>query len=126
MYRVRQIFFWKILKKEKLLNIFSNVFLYLKVQSFWLIMENNFVQMTTWAGQAVVYTIGPIYKHIIDRVGYCLAKRGSHLNEFCFPLLTGRIVLSNKRRNLRKYSVVFFLTIFRKKGIWRTLYIHSY
>ena len=25
-----------------------------------------------------------------------------------FPLLTGRIVLSNKKRNLRKYSVVFF------------------
>ena len=31
-----------------------------------------------------------------------------------FPLLTGRIVLSNKTRNLRKYSV--FLSIFQKKS----------
>ena len=32
-----------------------------------------------------------------------------------FPLLNGSIVLSNKKRNLRKYSVVFFLSIFKKK-----------
>ena len=31
-----------------------------------------------------------------------------------FPLLTGKIVLSNKKRNLRKYSV-FFLKHFPKK-----------
>ena len=37
-------FFWKMLKK-KLLNIFSNFCFYLKVQSFRLIMENNFIQM---------------------------------------------------------------------------------
>ena len=30
-------------------------------------------------------------------------------------LLTGRIVLSNKKRNLKKYSVVFFLKQFPKK-----------
>ena len=29
-------------------------------------MENNFIQMTTTAGHAVAYTIGPIFKHIID------------------------------------------------------------
>ena len=31
--------------KKKLLNIFSIIFFYLKVQSFWLIMSNNFIQM---------------------------------------------------------------------------------
>ena len=29
-------------------------------------MENNFIQMVTSAGHAVAYTIGPIFKHIID------------------------------------------------------------
>ena len=38
-----------------------------------------------------------------------------------FPLLTGRIVLSNKKRNLRKYSVVFFKAFSKKIVIWRTL-----
>ena len=32
-----------------------------------------------------------------------------------FPLLNGRIVLSYKKRNLRKYSVAFFLKHFPKK-----------
>ena len=40
--------------KRKLLNI--------------LIMENNFIQMAASAGHAVAYTIGPIFKHIIDFV----------------------------------------------------------
>ena len=31
-------------------------------------MENNFIQMAASAGHAVVYTIGPIFKHIIDYV----------------------------------------------------------
>ena len=29
-------------------------------------MENNFIQMAVSAGHAVAYTIGPIFKHIID------------------------------------------------------------
>ena len=29
-------------------------------------MENNFIQMAASAGHAVAYTIGPIFKHIID------------------------------------------------------------
>ena len=53
---------------KKLLNIFSNFLFYLKVQSFQLIMENNFIQMVASAGHAVVYMIGPIFKHIIDSV----------------------------------------------------------
>ena len=51
--------------KKLLLNIFSNYFLYLKVQSFRLIMENNFIQT---ASHAVAYTIVLIFKHIIDCV----------------------------------------------------------
>ena len=31
-------------------------------------MENNFIQLAALAGHAVVYTIGPIFKHIIDWV----------------------------------------------------------
>ena len=51
---------------KKLLNIFLNFFIYLKVQSFRLIMENNLIQMAESAGHAVAYTIGQIFKHIID------------------------------------------------------------
>ena len=31
-------------------------------------MENNFIQMAASAGHAVTYTIGRIFKHIIDSV----------------------------------------------------------
>ena len=31
-------------------------------------MENNFIQMAVSAGHALAYTIGPIFKHIIDCV----------------------------------------------------------
>ena len=31
-------------------------------------MENNFIQMTASDGNAVAYTIGPIFNHIIDCV----------------------------------------------------------
>ena len=51
---------------KKLLNIFSNFSSYLKVQSFRLIMENNFIQVAASAGHA--HTIVPIFKHIIDCV----------------------------------------------------------
>ena len=43
-------FFWKMLLK-KLLNIFSNFFFYLKVQSFWLIMKDKYIQMAASAMQ---------------------------------------------------------------------------
>ena len=29
-------------------------------------MENNCIQMAASAGHAVAYTIGPIFKHVID------------------------------------------------------------
>ena len=50
--------------KKKVLNIFYCIF----SQSFRLIMENNFIQMTASAGHAVAYTIGPIFKHTIHCV----------------------------------------------------------
>ena len=31
-------------------------------------MENNFIQMAASVGLAIAYTIGPIFKHIIDCV----------------------------------------------------------
>ena len=42
------------------------IFFYLKVQSFRLIMENNFIPMAASAGHAVTYTISPNLKYIID------------------------------------------------------------
>ena len=46
--------------------MFSNFFFYLKVQSFRLKMENNFIQMAASAGYAVAYNFSSISKHIID------------------------------------------------------------
>ena len=31
-------------------------------------MDNNFIQMAASAGHVVVYTIGPIFEHIIESV----------------------------------------------------------
>ena len=48
--------------------IYQISFFYLKVQSFRLIMENNFIQKAASAGHAVAYTIGAIFKPTIDCV----------------------------------------------------------
>ena len=68
LYRFRQIpcFLGKCFKKKYW--IFSQIFFYLKIQSFRLIMENNFIQMAASAGHIVACTIGPIFQHIIDSV----------------------------------------------------------
>ena len=45
-----------------------------------------------------------------------------------FPLLTGRIVLLNKKRNLRKYSVVFFKPFYKTRvcgGSYTTTFNHK-
>ena len=73
-------------------------------------------------GEIQLYTIDYVLKNWTERVGYCMASRASHLNEIIFSLLTRRIVLSNKERNLRKYSLVFLKHFPKKNGIWRTLY----
>ena len=59
--------FLKMIKKTTKYFL-KNFFFYLKIQSFRLIMENNFIQMAASAGHAVAYTVGPIFKHIIDCV----------------------------------------------------------
>ena len=47
-------------------------------------------------GEMQLHTIYNVLKNWTDRIDYY------------FPLLTERVVLSNKKRNLRKYSVAFF------------------
>ena len=58
LYRVRQIAFFLENALKKLLNIFSNFSLYLKVQYF----------MVASAGHVIAYTIGNVFKHVIDCV----------------------------------------------------------
>ena len=67
-------------------------------------------------GEILLHTIDNVLKNWADRVGRLLHGQPRQPFEWTyFPLLTGRIVLSNKKRNLRKYSVVLFLRIFKKK-----------
>ena len=66
-------------------------------------------------GEIQLQTFDYVLKNWTDRVGYCRASRGSYLNEIIFPLLTGRIILSNTKRNLRIYSVVFLKAFSKKK-----------
>ena len=72
-------FFWKMLKKN-LLNIISNYFFYLKVQSFWLIMEYNSIQMAASAVHAVAYTIGLIFE---AHYRLCAVVVHQWLHEYC-------------------------------------------
>ena len=60
---VRQITFFENALK-KLLNIFSNFLFYLKVQSFRLLMEDDFIQMAASADLAVDYTISSIFNRL--------------------------------------------------------------
>ena len=74
-------------------------------------------------GEIQLHTIDNVLKNWTDRV------HGQPSQPFewnYLPLLTERIVLSNKKRNLRKYSVVFFKAFSIKKGIWGSLYIHNW
>ena len=68
-YRVRQIYIFFLENAlKKTTEYFLKFLFYLKVQYFRLIMENNFIQMAASAGHEVAFTIGPIFKHIIDCV----------------------------------------------------------
>ena len=58
-------FFGKCFKK-KTTEYFLKFHFYLKAKSFRLIIESNFIQMAASAGHTVAYTIGSIFKHIID------------------------------------------------------------
>ena len=59
------------------------------------------------------HTIDNVLKNCTDHVEYYMARRGQPFEWNYFPLLIERIVLSNKKRNLRKYS--FFFKVFSKK-----------
>ena len=96
-------------------------------------------QVTVWRGKIVAFffendrskaiVIGPCWTNIYSQKlrRRILATFGFNRMKFCqprqpfewnyFPLLTERIVLSNKKRNLRKFSVVF-LSIFHKKKVF--------
>ena len=43
-------------------------------------MENNFIQMAASAGLAVAYTIGRIFKHIIDCVFLIINRKDCTFN----------------------------------------------
>ena len=68
-------------------------------------LENNICEAI---GAILLNTINNVLKNWTDRA---------------WP--AGRIVLSTKKRNLRKYSVVFFKVFSKKIGIWRTQYNHK-
>ena len=78
--------------------------------------------------------IGEIQLHTIDNVlkklnRSCRLLHGQPKKPFewnCFPLLTGRIVLSKQKKNFKKiFSSFFFKHFPKKKTIWWTLYISN-
>ena len=75
-------------------------------------------------GEIQLHTIDNVLKNWTDRVGYCMASRGSHLNEIIFPYEAKGLYFQIKTENLRKYSVVFFLKHFQKQVVFGSpLYI---
>ena len=59
-------------------------------------------------GEIQLHTINNVLKNLTDRVASLYGQPRQQFEWNYFPLLTGRIVLSNKQKNLRKYAVVFF------------------
>ena len=54
-------------------------------------------------------------KNWTDRVGYCIASRGSHLNEIIFLYYPVSIVFSKKKIKFEKIFSSFFLKHFPKQ-----------
>ena len=52
-------------------------------------MESNFIQMATSAGRTVAYTIGPIFKHIIDCVKLYFNGMASRILSFKASIVSG-------------------------------------
>ena len=95
LYRAAKYLFFGEFFKKKLQNIFSNFFFPLKVQSFRWVMENNFIQMAAWASHAVGFTIGKIFKHIIDCVQLsfsCQLSLACRRNTYIWRHPTNKIV----------------------------------
>ena len=86
------------------------------------ILKNNIPEAI---GEYCMHPIDNVLKNWTDRVGYCMASQDNHLNEIIFALLTGRIVLSNKKGHFIKYSVVF-LKHFPKKNRYLVSYVRSF
>ena len=61
-----------------------------------------------------LHTIDNVPKNWTDCFGYCMASRGSHLNEIIIHYKPEGLYFKKKKKNLGKYSVVFFKA-FRKK-----------
>ena len=75
-------------------------------------------------GEIQLHTIDNALKNVTDRVGYCMASRGSHLNKIIFHYYQKGLYFQIKKKFLRKYSVVFLKHFLKKKSIWRTLYMY--
>ena len=82
-------FFWILLKK-KLLNIFSNFFFYLKVRSFGLIIENNFIQMAALAGHAAWSPTRSVqFLGTLSIVFCCISPMASRILSYKAPIVSG-------------------------------------
>ena len=66
-------------------------------------------------GEIQLHIIDKVLKNRSDRVGYCMASRGSHLNEIIFCYLYFQI----KRKKFEKIFSSFFKAFSKKKSIWR-------
>ena len=65
-----------------------------------------------------------VIKNLADRVGWLLHGQSRQPFKWnYFPLLTGRIVLWNKKGNLRKYSDFFYLHFPKKRYLADPLHI---
>ena len=82
----KYLFFEKCFKK--ILNIFSNFFFYLKMQSFRLKMENNFIQMAASAGHAVA-TRSVQFLSALPIVCSCISKMASRILSFKASIVSG-------------------------------------
>ena len=57
-----------------------------------------------WPHWPFAQTIENVLKNWVDRIGYCKASRGSHLNDVVFHSWMERFNLSNKTIFLKKYT----------------------
>ena len=74
-------------------------------------------------GEIQLHIIDNVLKKLTDRAGYCMASRGSHLNEIIFHYKPEVLYFQIKKKILENIQFFFFKALFRKKGIWRSLYI---
>ena len=66
-------------------------------------------------GKIQLHTIDNVLKNWTDRVGYCMAIRGSHLNEIIFHYQPEGLCFQIKKRNFKKIFSSFFKTFSKKR-----------